>query len=298
MIGPPLAICDATVRAGRYDAIASVVRNNNTSAPSASATTAMTWPGVGRLERVREQQQRVRGAGVPDGRGEVVDQRGLGRAQPARDRAHRAGVHPGDDEPVDSDRPPARPASTRAFHACSTSGAYVTSPNFSSHDATAAEPGVRQRSMNSSVALAAPRNSAMTGSSSPPTSMRGRAVAALRFVGARRQPAPHVGRDDEHRAAVVERGAQRADTRAQRAAEVERGDVAVEPQRGVHRRRVVLVEVRRVGRREPQRRSASTAVLRSARRAASTPIVVVSSSYPATARVPLPPPDPNVAAIC
>ncbi len=35
----------------------------------------------------------------------------------------------------------------------------------------------------------------------------------------------------------------------------------------------------------------------SARRAASTPIVVVSSSYDATARVPLPPPVPNVAPI-
>ena len=39
------SICDATVRAGAYDAIASVARNNSTSAPSASTTSAITCPG-------------------------------------------------------------------------------------------------------------------------------------------------------------------------------------------------------------------------------------------------------------
>ena len=40
-----MATCVATERAGRYEPIASVVRNNSTSAPSASTTSAITWPG-------------------------------------------------------------------------------------------------------------------------------------------------------------------------------------------------------------------------------------------------------------
>ena len=76
------------------------------------------------------------------------------------------------------------------------------------------------------------------------------------------------------------------------------GAVRVEPQRRVDRGGVRLVEVRRVRGREPELVDpARPGAARIAARAASTPIVVVSSSYDATDRVPLPPPLPKVRAI-
>ena len=62
-----------------------------------------------------------------------------------------------------------------SFHAWSTSGAYMISPNRSSHCRERAEPGVRHRSRNSSVALAPPRYSAMT---DPSASLPTRTAAA------------------------------------------------------------------------------------------------------------------------
>ena len=111
--------------------------------------------GLGGLERVREQQRGVRGAGVADRRREVVGHGGLRRAEAPGDAAHRARVHAGDDELVDLVGVELGRLRARAFHACSTSGAYLTSPKRSSHARERREPGARQRSMNSSVALAA-----------------------------------------------------------------------------------------------------------------------------------------------
>ncbi len=82
---------------------------------------------------------------------------------------------------------------------------------------------------------------------------RARAVAGGRFVATGGESAALVGGDEQHRAATGERGPHGADRRPERAAEVERGHVGVEPQCRVQGRRVVLVEIR--GRRggEPER---------------------------------------------
>ena len=145
-------------------------------------------------------------------------------------------------------------AFSAAFHACSASGAYFTSPKRSSQARDRCEPGARHRSMNSSVALAPPRYSAMTGPSASEPTMIAAAPSppcdSSALVG---QAVAHVGGDHHHAAVAVERGAQRTDTRSQGAAEVERAHLRVEPERGVDRRGVVLVEVGRVGGREPQR---------------------------------------------
>ncbi len=98
----------------------------------------------------------MRGAGVADGCGEVVDH-GRHPGVPSRfDSARTARAC----RPVTITRSTCSgvsPADFRAaFHACSPSGTYFVSPNRSSQTFERRSPGVRQRSRNSSVARAAP----------------------------------------------------------------------------------------------------------------------------------------------
>ena len=215
-----MATCVATERAGRYAAIASVVRNKSTSAPSASTTSAMTWPGSADSSALVSRSAGARCRCCrrsPRGRRRLPPS--TRRAGP-RCRARLACM------PVTIRRSTwsgeSSAAFSAAFHACSTSGAYFTSPKRSSHARERREPG-------------APALDELLGGRCAPEILgddravgvgadedRGRAVAALRLVGARREAAAHVGRDREDAAVAVERGAQRADARAQRAAEVER----------------------------------------------------------------------------
>ena len=97
----------------------------------------------------------MRGAGVADGGCEVVAHRGLRCAELAADAAHGAGVHAGDDEAVDlvgrRARRSSAPRSTPARRAGRTSPRRSALPTHGN----AVEPGARQRSMNSSVAVRA-----------------------------------------------------------------------------------------------------------------------------------------------
>ena len=133
-------------------------------------------------------------------------------------------------------------------------GRSACSPKRSSHCFERGSPGVRHRSRNSSVTEAPPRCSASTGASS---CRRRRAARRRRRRprARRRSPAGRcgVGRPRPARARTRQRGAQRADARADRARAVERGRVAIEAQRGVDDGGVGLVEVGRRRGREPRR---------------------------------------------
>ena len=135
----------------------------------------------------------------------------------------------------------------------------------------------------------------MTSSPSPNrnAARRRRRRARRRHRAARcaRRPARRAPR---YRRGVAERHGSSADRTAPPTSPVI--DRRVEPERGVDRVGVRLVEI---GRRRRSTNSTTAGVTspgaaRSATRAASTPIDVESSSYDATARVPFPPPRPSV----
>ena len=240
----------------------------------------------------------MRGARVADGRREIVGERFLRGAEARTDAAHGAGVHAGHDDRRhlvggELGRLECRVPRlldewavldlAEAFLPLARTGRARSAPPLDELFGRAR--GAEVLRDHGAVGIVADEEG-------------GPAVAGRRLVAARRQAGAQIGCDEQDRTVAVERGAQRADSRPQGATEVERRDVGVEPQRGVHGRRVVLVEIRGLGRREPQRvrrRVSGRAPQRE--RAASTPIVVVSSSYDATERVPLPPPLPNVFAI-
>ena len=250
------SICDATVRAGcvRRDRVGGAEQQHVGAVGEHDQRDHL--PGL-RLSRARRRAA-ARRARCRCCRPSTSGRRASASfAMPSRAAmpADRAGVHAGDDRPCAPGRPRARPPSAprstpgrRAARTWSRRSALPTR-------ASAVEPGVRQRSMNSSVALAPPRYSAMTAPSL--------LVADEQRAGAvAESPAssPLVGRPvrrSEVTTSTVPLPSSAARSApiagAQRAAEVERGHVGVEAQRGVDRRRVVLVEVRGLGGREPQR---------------------------------------------
>ena len=109
--------------------MAGVVRNNNTSAPSASEIERDDLTGFGALERVGQQQTGVRGAGPTDGRRKIVGD--LDAEAPRQARAPRA-CGP---VTIAIDTSPGVSSAffNAAFHACSPSGMYLISPKRSSH---------------------------------------------------------------------------------------------------------------------------------------------------------------------
>ncbi len=147
------------------------------------------------------------------------------------------------------------PAALRAsFHACSPSGTYSTSPNFSSHCFVRPSPGVRHRSRNSVVALAPPRYSATsTPSPSSPIS-----TAAAPSPPADSSALP--GRPVRMSAATTKVGPPPSNaaregtaTGTNGAGEIERRDVVVETKRRVDGRGVRLLGIGRLGGGEPER---------------------------------------------
>ncbi len=126
----------------------------------------------------------------------------------------------------------------------------------------------------------------------------GRRVPAGRLVAAGGQAVAAVGRHHQHRPGAGQRGDEGAHPRAQRPAEVEGRHVG-ERAAGPGGRRWHWSCRGRPGWRwrttGPPGAGAGPA--RRARRAASTPMVVVSSSWEATALAPRPPPEPRKAAI-
>ncbi len=185
-----------------------------------------------------------------------------------------------------------------AFHASSPSGTYFVSPNRSSHAFERGSPGSRQRSMNSSVVVPTPRSSASTGpSSSEPT----------RIAAAASPPADSsalVGRPLRSSELTTSTdgppiNAASSAPFAERTAPPKSYAGTVRSSRSTACMVVALVLSRYAGDAVANASAPGSTppADASASRAASTPIVVVSSSYDATARVPLPPPLPKVAPI-
>ena len=183
-----------------------------------------TSPGLGLLERAREQQP---GCAVPvlptvaARSSTTAPSRAPSRFASARTaRACR----PGDDDPVDLRRASSSAAFSAAFHACSPSGTYFVSPKRSSQTFERRSPGRAPAVEELLGGRAAPRYSAMTGpSASSPTSSAAAPSPPGRLVGARSgRPVRRSAVTTSVGAGPLERDPQRADARAHRAAEVER----------------------------------------------------------------------------
>ncbi len=185
--------------------------------------------------------------------------------------------------------------------AISASGTYACSPNRSSQTCEASSPGTRQRSRNSFVAAPPPMRSA----SARRVEHRAReeecdsGVATVALVGATRQtrcacrtapPRSGIGDMLANRCAAT---ADRTEPTMSNAAVCRRAGRARRGSRWRSSCRRTEATTSRT-RRPVELRSPAALI---ARRAASTPIEVVSSSYEATARVPLPPPAPSAAPI-
>ena len=209
--------------------------------------------GPGRLERATQHQRRVRGTRVADGRVEPGDD-ALGRdTELLRHRTGRALMRARHDEVVDlvGDEtgvlqrglprldPQARvPRLAEAFL-----------PHLRTHVAGRAPP------VEELLGGRLPGHE--LGEHRPvgivPHEQGSRAVAARRFVGTTRQAVTGVRADDQARTNAPERGAERTEPGTHRTHDVVRRGVAAEPERGVHGRRVGLVEIGGRDRGEPDR---------------------------------------------
>ena len=243
-------------RAGPGDqpARASVVRKSRTSAPSASTTSAMTWPGSAASSAAVSRKAGLGGAGVADRRGEVGDEpvahaellgqpprwRGRGCRRWRRGRPGR--------------RPDPRSSSASSHAACAEGDV-----------AGLAEPLLPH--LRAGVAGRAPAVEELLGGRAAAEELGEHGAVALvadrrgprrrrrRRTRRRRRPGPCGGRRSTTRcgAPAAQGGVERADRRAHRAVGVERADVAAEPQRGVDGGGVGLVDVGGRDGGEPQR---------------------------------------------
>ena len=258
---PPAATCAAIGAGGRCDAIASVARNSSTSAPSATTTSATIWPGSACSSSDGEQQPGLRGAGVADGRRR-------GRRSPARRRAsrraERATRWPGRDDAGDGDVACGERRPTRARR---------STPHAERHVRDLAERS--SQTLRARLARRAPALDELVGDA---RARRG----ARRRPGRRRRCRPRTRRrrrrlplprrcraarcarrryDERGAAAPGEREQERADRRARRRAEVERGPSAASRSAAWTGGGVGLVGVRREGGGEQQLRGDERRVL-------------------------------------
>ncbi len=166
--GWPLATCSATVRCGRIEPRASVVRKMTASAPSATWTTATSCPGSARSSTSARTRP---GCAVPvlpiAAAGRRPGPRGVRRGPRDTERTARVCG------PVTitwSSASGVISASLQASaNAACASGTYACSPKRSSHTCDATSPGSRHRSRNSSVD--APRPTTCVCSAGEPCAM-------------------------------------------------------------------------------------------------------------------------------
>ena len=157
--------------AGRWSAMASVARRTIASTPSASATTAMVSPGS-----ACSRAEHNRSAGCAVAVLPTVLMRGSTRLSALAPMALRAVATARLLRPVTARRsmlavPPTPLPARAACHASAAAGPKTWAPKRSSHVRERAPPGIRQRSVTSTVRDAPPRYSASTGpSESSPTS--------------------------------------------------------------------------------------------------------------------------------
>ena len=153
-------IWSATVLAGENDAIASVVRKRRTSTPSARTTTAIVVSGSALSSTSASTTPKCAAPVLPT-TAPRLSATVLAPSLPAAARTARAWL------PVTTATSTWSGFSSQvlsaAFQARSAMGTYTVSPKRSSHRRGRGEPGVRQRSTNSSVSDAPPRYSAITG---------------------------------------------------------------------------------------------------------------------------------------
>ena len=128
----------------------------------------------------------------------------------------------------------------------------MTSPKRSSQARERSPPGRRQRSRNSSVAIPAPRYSAITGPSVSSPMSTAAAPSPPAASSAEVASPPLVSNYDERRHAGRERRAQGSGARTQCATKVEGADFGTELQCGVDCGGVGLLEICRGGRGEPE----------------------------------------------
>ncbi len=220
--GAPDASWAASGRAGRYEPSASVARNNSTSAPSARTTSASTCPGSACSSSADNSNPGCAAAALPT----TPERSSITWTPSSLPPTARATRWFGATTAAAATSLAVRSADASAeFQACTPSGTYVISLNFSSQTRVRSSPGARQRSTNSSVTLAEPRNSATTAAELSSTDdERRRRVTAGRLLPAPGQSRAHVGGDDERGlAGTGQSEQQRARSRAHRGAEVERG---------------------------------------------------------------------------
>ena len=192
-------------------------------------------------------------------------------------------------------------AFSAAFHACSASGTYFVSPKRSSHTFERRSPGVRQRSMNSSVALPDAEELRDHGAVGVVAHDHGgRAVAAGRLVGAGRQAVAQVGGDDERRAPSP---GGRSATRRRRSGRRRRSRARARRSRGAAPRGWWWRSSCRGTRASAVANHSALGCVPPARLAARAapprrPSWWCPRRRTTTTRVPLPPPDPNSALIC
>ena len=284
---------------GAYDAIASVVFKTIASAPSERTSSTI---GLSRRRRARARGRAAAAAARhrgcrPSRRG---DRRSCPRQRrtPSRLRRTRARAARRRRE---HRRRPDRCRRTRARSSAPRprAGTYFVSPNRSSHslradvaghspavDELLGHTGVRNElRQQRSVLVVAPQH-------------RGGGIATRGLVGGSRPAGSHVTGDSKRRACGFQPAARSArDRGAHRAHRVVRRCRTVEPQRGMDGGCVGLVEVGGARRREPQRVRRTGAPTQSGATRPRPPSSCESSSYDATARVPLPPPVPASGAI-
>ena len=247
------------------------------SAPSASTTSAIVWPGRARSSADASSSTGCAAPVLPDAGGETVDDAVGGKPELLGDGTRGALVRARDDEVVDLvgvDTCILQCRLPTLRHPGSCSGSRRTAPPTPSN---ARRPECANDRGTPRSWCSTTTSSAMTGRVAD--EQCGRAVAAARFLGSAGQPAPDVGRDDERGSVALDRGPQRAQRRSHRAdrSRTQRRTRPAGARRG-SRSRWSCRGTRARPSRTTARRCRRWVPYAERARAASTPMVVVSSS--------------------